>query len=452
MLRLGRRGETVTPLHWSDPSHRSMGHLVPDVVVTRPASVWIVGCEVPSPTWRRSTKAAGASCLMTSVRATAGTFIKSSLTAHCSTHQKLRRHSHTRSDTRHGYGCTSEAWTGRLPTSTTELDTCGWSCGDCRSAALREAKWSQQTRHGRVGSPSCRRSLASDPGPCDLGVPRRFAAPRWRRRRLPTMAASPPSRLIGAVVALSATASLLTSAQSRQAASPTATPIDFNRQIRPLLSDRCFRCHGPDSAKRKAKLRLDMREGAFKEAERGLGDRQAGRSGEERAHPPHHQRRHRRDDAAAGVAPVADRGREGAAEALGGGRRGLPAALVVAPVAAGRRCRRFETAAPTNPIDAFVRARLDQEGLVAGAARVAETLIRRLAFEPHRPAADAGRDRRLPRRPLAPAPTSASSTATSPRPPTASAWRWTGSIWRATPTPTATRPTSNATCRPAATG
>src|SRR5258706_16020494 len=40
--------------------------------------------------------------------------------------------------------------------------------------------------------------------------------------------------------------------------------IDFNFQIRPLLSDRCFRCHGPDAGKRKAKLRLDMREGALK--------------------------------------------------------------------------------------------------------------------------------------------------------------------------------------------
>lgn len=48
VLRVGRRGETVTPLHWSDPSHRSMGHLVPDVVVTRPSSVWIVDAKYKS--------------------------------------------------------------------------------------------------------------------------------------------------------------------------------------------------------------------------------------------------------------------------------------------------------------------------------------------------------------------------------------------------------------------
>src|SRR5580698_5329491 len=39
--------------------------------------------------------------------------------------------------------------------------------------------------------------------------------------------------------------------------------VDFNFQVRPILSDKCFNCHGPDSRQRKAGLRLDTKTGAF---------------------------------------------------------------------------------------------------------------------------------------------------------------------------------------------
>jgi len=36
-----------------------------------------------------------------------------------------------------------------------------------------------------------------------------------------------------------------------------AQTVSFNRDVRPILSDRCYTCHGPDSGARKSKLRLD---------------------------------------------------------------------------------------------------------------------------------------------------------------------------------------------------
>ena len=55
------------------------------------------------------------------------------------------------------------------------------------------------------------------------------------------------------------------SSQSNQA----PRQIDFNRDIRPILSDKCWSCHGPDAPNKKIKLRLDSEASALADLGRG---------------------------------------------------------------------------------------------------------------------------------------------------------------------------------------
>jgi len=56
---------------------------------------------------------------------------------------------------------------------------------------------------------------------------------------------------------------LLVTASVAHAAKTAPAKIEYNRDVRPILSDKCFKCQGPDSKARKAELRLDLRDAAL---------------------------------------------------------------------------------------------------------------------------------------------------------------------------------------------
>ncbi len=65
------------------------------------------------------------------------------------------------------------------------------------------------------------------------------------------------------------TAFMLLAACNSVMAQEKQLPVDYNREIRSILSKSCYACHGPDDEHRKAGLRFDLREGALKELESG---------------------------------------------------------------------------------------------------------------------------------------------------------------------------------------
>jgi hypothetical protein len=187
-----------------------------------------------------------------------------------------------------------------------------------------------------------------------------------------------PARLcVLLALSIAALSGLLSSAEH---APPESSRIDFNRDIRPLLSDRCFRCHGPDSAKRKAKLRLDVADGVFKPLNAGwaiVKPRDPGRSElvrritsedlEEMMPPPESDLSLSDAERALLVRWVSEGADHRPHWSLASVSRVTPPKL-----------RDGSTSA--NPIDAFVRARLEREGLSPSPRASSEILIRRLAF------------------------------------------------------------------------
>ncbi len=79
----------------------------------------------------------------------------------------------------------------------------------------------------------------------------------------------PSLRINSTLSAIGATAGLLFALLLRSVGAADSAAINFDKQIRPILSDKCYACHGPDEHTRKAGLRLDRKETAFQELKSG---------------------------------------------------------------------------------------------------------------------------------------------------------------------------------------
>ncbi|HXG09437.1 MAG TPA: PSD1 and planctomycete cytochrome C domain-containing protein [Gemmataceae bacterium] len=159
-------------------------------------------------------------------------------------------------------------------------------------------------------------------------------------------------------------------------AEPAAPTLEFNRDIRPILSDNCYACHGPDQNQRKADLRLDLQEGALngriivpgKPDESELYLRITAADPAQRMPPRKSEKRLTAEQ----IAQIRRWIEQGARwqdhwSRLAPKRPPVPAVS--------------DPAWPVNPIDHFILARLDREKLRPSPEADKRTLIRRLSFD-----------------------------------------------------------------------
>ena len=197
-----------------------------------------------------------------------------------------------------------------------------------------------------------------------------------------------PRRLVPLLLPVCFT--LLGATGETQAAPPA---LDFNRDIRPILSENCFYCHGQDANKRQAELRLDVRDAAIDADAIVPNDPKASelirrintKDTHELMPPPKSNRRLSAEQKAILERWIA----EGAAYA--------PHWAFVAPRRPSEPAvRRADWV--RNPIDRFVLAKLEAEGLAPSPEADRATLIKRLSIDLVGLPPTPGRGRRLRRR------------------------------------------------------
>ncbi|MBL9201101.1 MAG: PSD1 domain-containing protein [Opitutaceae bacterium] len=180
---------------------------------------------------------------------------------------------------------------------------------------------------------------------------------------------------------LSPLARLILPALVAAAVTRAAEPIDFNRQILPILSDACFHCHGPDAATREAKLRLDQREGLF----RTRDDITVVAPGHPEKSELFHRITSKEDDEVMPPRKVARRLKPAEIDLLkkwiaAGAPWGTHWAFSKPERPAPPRIH-APPAANRNPIDAFVLAKLAQEKLSPAPEAEPATLLRRVSLD-----------------------------------------------------------------------
>ncbi len=160
-----------------------------------------------------------------------------------------------------------------------------------------------------------------------------------------------------------------------------AQDVQFNRDIRPLLSDRCFYCHGPDEKNRKAGLRLDTFDGATKDRggysvitpgkpdESELLRRVTSHEAGEMMPPPSAKKAAVTPEEAALLRRWIEQGAK-----YQGHWAFQPLAATPPPAVKNTKWVR-------NGIDRFILARLEREGLQPSPQADARTLIRRLSLD-----------------------------------------------------------------------